>query len=124
MFTTINMKMADGSEKEFGFLANGMTQYRFRQLTGKDLMKSVTQLINREQNYVGEDADFSCIDYLAYIMNMSATCADMNKLNQDSFFAWIEQFDSSNSISIYTDIINAYFGTKKSTSEPKKEDGE
>lgn len=124
MFTTINMIMADGSQKEFNFVSNGLTQYRYRQLTGQDLMKTITKLVNRDLNSVGEDADFSCIDFLAYIMNMSAEKADMNKLNLDTFYEWIEQFDSSNSISIYTDIINAYFGTKKSTSEPKKEDGE
>lgn len=124
MFTKIMMTMADDSQKEFEFVSNGMTQYRFRQLTGQDLMKSLTKLMNRDQDYVGEDADFSCIDKLAYIMNMSAIKADMNKINQDTFFEWIEQFDSSNSIKIYSDIINAYFGTKKSTSEPKKEDGE
>lgn len=124
MFTTIKMIMADGSQKDFEFVSNGMTQYRYRQLTGQDLMKTLTKLMNRDRDDVGEDADFSCIDKLAYVMNMSANKADMSKINQDTFFEWIEQFDSSNSIKIYSDIINAYFGTKKSTSEPKKEDGE
>ena len=124
MYTKILMSMADESQKEFEFVSNGMTQYRFRQLTGQDLMKSISKLINKDLESIGDDADFSCIDKLAYIMNMSATKADMSKINQDTFFEWIEQFDSSNSIKIYSDIINAYFGTKKSTSEPKKEDGE
>ena len=124
MYTKIMMSMADESQKEFEFVSNGMTQYRFRQLTGQDLMKSISKLINKDLESIGDDADFSCIDKLAYIMNMSAIKADMSKINQDTFFEWIEQFDSSNSIKIYSDIINAYFGTKKSTSEPKKEDGE
>ena len=124
MYTKIMMSMADESQKEFEFVSNGMTQYRFRQLTGQDLMKSISKLINKDLESIGDDADFSCIDKLAYIMNMSAIKADMSKINQDTFFEWIEQFDSSNSIRIYSDIINAYFGTKKSTSEPKKEDGE
>lgn len=124
MYTKINMNMADGSQKEFEFVSNGMTQYRYRQLTGQDLMKTVTKLLNREHDNIGEDADFSCVDKLAYIMNMSAIKADMSKINEDTFYEWIEQFDSSNSINIYSDIISAYFGTKKSTSEPKKEDGE
>lgn len=124
VFTTINMIMADGTTKEFEFVSNGLTQYRYKQLTGQDLMKSITKLINRDLDYIGDDADFTCVDYLAYIMNMSATKADMNRLNTNMFYEWIEQFDSSNALAIYTDIINAYFGTKKSTSEPKKEDGE
>ena len=124
MFTKINMTMADGSQKEFDFMSNGMTQYRYRQLTGRELMKDVSKLVNLSDSSIGDDADFTCIDKLAYIMNMSATGANMNTLNEESFFAWIEQFDSSNSIRVWVDIIHAYYGTKKSTSEPKKEDGE
>jgi len=121
MYTKLNMKMADETEKEFEFVSNGMTQYRYRQLTGRELMKDISKLVNMSDQSVGDDADFTCIDKLAYIMNMSATGADMNKLNEESFFAWIEQFDSSNSLHIWGDIISAYYGTKKSTSNPKKE---
>lgn len=123
MFKTLTMTMADGTEKDFDFVSNGMTQYRYRQLTGRDLMKDVTKLINDRQQ-LSDDADFSVSDKLAYLMNMSAIKADMNKINDETFYEWIEQFDSSNSINIMGDIISIYFGTKKSTSEPKKEDGE
>lgn len=123
MFAKLNMIMADETEKEFEFVSNGMTQYRYRQLTGRDLMKDVTKLVNDRQQ-LSDEADFSVSDKLAYIMNMSAINADMNKLNDETFYEWIEQFDSSNSIRIMGDIISIYFGTKKSTSEPKKEDGE
>ena len=123
MFAKLNMTMVDGTEKEFEFVSNGMTQYRYRQLTGRDLMKDVTKLVNDRQQ-VSDDADFTVSDKLAYIMNMSAIKADMIKLNDETFYEWIEQFDSSNSINIMGDIISIYFGTKKSTSEPKKEDGE
>ena len=124
MFTSINMTMADGSQKNFDFMSNGMTQYRYRQLTGRELMKDVSKLVNLSDSSIGDDADFTCIDKLAYIMNMSATGANMNTLTEESFFEWIEQFDSSNSIRVWVDIIQAYYGTKKSTSEPKKEVGE
>ena len=124
MFTSINMTMADGSQKNFDFMSNGMTQYRYRQLTGRELMKDVSKLVNLSDSSIGDDADFTCIDKLAYIMNMSATGANMNTLTEESFFDWIEQFDSSNSIRVWVDIIHAYYGTKKSTSEPKKEVGE
>lgn len=123
MFGKINMKMADGSVKEFEFVSNGMTQYRYRQLTGRDIVKDTQKLINANQE-LSEDADLTVSDKLAYIMNMSAVKADMNKLNIDTFYEWIEQFDSSNSIEIMGDVIALYFGTKLSTSEPKKEDGE
>ena len=123
MFAKINMTMADGSEKEFEFISNGMTQYRYRQLTGRDLMKDVTKLIDDRQQ-LSDDADLTVSDKLAYIMNMSAVKADMNKINNETFYEWIEQFDSSNSINVMGEIISIYFGTKKSTSEPKKEDGE
>jgi len=123
MFGKINMKMADGSVKEFEFVSNGMTQYRYRQLTGRDIVKDTQRLINANQE-LSEDADLTVSDKLAYIMNMSAIKADMNKLNIDTFYEWIEQFDSSNSIDIMGDVIALYYGTKLSTSEPKKEDGE
>ena len=121
MFTKINMIMADGSQKEFDFVSNGMTQYRYRQLTGRELMRDVSKLVNIDDSSIGDDADFTCIDKLAYIMNMSATGANMNTLNEESFFEWIEQFDSSNSLHVWGDVISAYYGTKKSTSNPKKE---
>lgn len=124
MFTKINMTMADGSQKEFEFLANGMTQYRYKQLTHRELMRDISKLVNATDMTIGEDAEFTCIDKLAYIMNMSATKADMSKINEETFFAWIEQFDSSNSLNIWVDIINTYYGTKESTSEPKKGDEE
>lgn len=123
MFAKLKMLMADGNEQDFEFVSNGMTQYRYRQLTGRDLTKDATKLINDNAG-VADDADFSVSDKLAYIMNMSAVKADMSKINIDSFYEWIEQFDSSNSINIMGDIIGIYFGTKKSTSEPKKGDGE
>lgn len=122
MFGKINMTMADGSQKEFEFVANGMTQYRYRQLTKHDLTKDMSSLINGSE--IGDDADFTIVDKLAYIMNMSAVKADMNKLNEESFFGWIEQFDSSNSIKIAADMINLYYGNKESTSESKKKDEE
>ena len=121
MFTKINMIMADGSQKEFDFVSNGMTQYRYRQLTGRELMRDVSKLVNIGDSSIGDDADFTFIDKLAYIMNMSATGANMNTLNEESFFEWIEQFDSSNSLHVWGDVISAYYGTKKSTSNPKKE---
>ena len=124
MFAKLNMTMADGTSKEFEFVSNGMTQYRYRQLTGRDLTKDAMKLMNSGADGVGEEADFTVSDKLAYIMNMSAIKADMNKINNDTFYEWVEQFDSSNSINVMGDIISIYFGTKKSTSEPKKEDGE
>lgn len=124
MFAKLNMTMADGTVKEFEFVSNGMTQYRYRQLTGRDLTKDAMKLMNSGADGVGEEADFTVSDKLAYIMNMSAIKADMNKINNDTFYEWVEQFDSSNSINVMGDIISIYFGTKKSTSEPKKEDGE
>ena len=85
MFTKINMKMADGSQKEFEFLANGMTQYRYKQLTKRELMRDISKLVNASDLTVGEDAEFTCIDKLAYIMNMSATKADMSKISEETF---------------------------------------
>lgn len=122
MYRELNLTLADGSEKTFGFLAIGTTAYRYRQLFRSDLMRDVTKLINREMDYVGDEADFSTTDKLAFIMNCQAEKKDMNNLNTDMFMEWLEQFDSATLFDNFNNFLSIYLGNKGSTSEPKKED--
>lgn len=124
MFKTLNLTLADGSTKEFGFLAIGTTSYRYRQLFGTDLMKDITKIVNRTMDFFGDDADFSVTDKLAFIMNCQAEKKDMNTINFDMFLEWLEQFDSATLFDHFNDFISIYLGNKGSTSNPKKEDGQ
>lgn len=124
MFKALNLTLADGSTKEFGFLAIGTTSYRYRQLFGTDLMKDITKIVNRTMDFFGDDADFSVTDKLAFIMNCQAEKKDMNTINFDMFLEWLEQFDSATLFDHFNDFISIYLGNKGSTSNPKKEDGQ
>ena len=122
MYGKVNLKLADGTEKEFGMLATGTTAYRYKQIFKGELMRYVTKLVNKELDYVGENADCSCVDKLAFIMNCTAEGKDLNKQNFTSFLAFMEQLDSGAIINAMGDIISIYLGNKESTSEPKKEE--
>lgn len=121
MFKTIKMTMADGTSKDFNFLAVGSTPYRYKQLFKQDLMKDITKLINKNLDFIGEDADFSVTDKLAFVMNCQAEKKDLNLQNFDTFIEWVEQFDASTLFEHISDFIGIYLGNKESTSEPKKE---
>lgn len=121
MFKELTLTMADGSEKSFGFLAVGTTQYRYKQIFGGDLLKQITKIVNRDLDYIGDDADFSVTDKLAFIMNCQAEKKDMNCQNFDTFLDWVEQFDSSTLFDHLGDFIAIYLGNKESTSDPKKD---
>lgn len=121
MFKTIRMTMADGTQKDFDFLAVGSTQYRYKQLFKQELMRDITKMVNAESNSIGNDADFTVSDKLAFVMNCQAEKKDLNNQNFDTFLEWIEQFDSSELIKHMGEFIGIYLGNKESTSEPKKE---
>lgn len=46
MYREINLIMADGSEKTIPFLANGGTAVRFRNVFHKELLASITSIVN------------------------------------------------------------------------------
>lgn len=121
MFKTIPLLLTDGTVKDFDFMAVGTTQYRYKQVFGKELMVGISRLINQDLSTIGEDADFSVIDKLAFIMNCQAEKKDLNKQNLDTFLEWVEQFEPSSLLNNMNEIISIYIGNKASTSTPKKE---
>jgi hypothetical protein len=46
MHRDIVLQMADGSEQSFSFVANGATSLRFRMVFGRELLASITNIIN------------------------------------------------------------------------------
>lgn len=121
MYKEISLKLSDGRTKEFGFLAVGSTPYRFKQLFKQDLMKEITKLLNKDFNSIGDDADFSVTDKLAFVMNCQAEKKDLNNQNFDLFLEWVDQFETSELFDHISDFIGIYLGNKESTSTPKKE---
>ena len=99
-------------------LTNGATPIRYRMVFGKDI-------ISEFQN---ADADggrgSSAISELAYIMAMAAESklgkADMSRLNQESFIAWMEQFEPLDIIMASEDIVDVYMSNQQTHSEIKK----
>ncbi len=121
MFKEIKMKMANGTEKTLGFLAVGSTPYRYKQLFKQDLLKDISKLMGKDMASIGDDADFSVIDKLAFVMNCQAENKDLSLQNFDTFLSWVDQFETSGLFNHVAAIVGIYLGNKESTSNPKKE---
>ena len=93
MYQEISLRLNDGSEQKFPFLATGTTAYRYKQVFHQDLMI----LLNKMENSEDDQTDMTVGDKLAFIMNAQAEKKDMNRLNVDAFL------------------------TRRTTSKPKKE---
>lgn len=106
-------------DREIEMAANAATAIRYGQVFhGEDLLvyfgrgfKSSTESI-----YVAEK--------LGYIMAMSAAKADMNKLSEEGFYAWLETFDQFDMVDASADIVKFYMGNEQTLSTPKKKAGQ
>jgi hypothetical protein len=74
MYQEISLRLSDGSEQKFPFLATGTTAYRFKQVFHQDLMI----LLNKMENSEDDQTDMTVGDKLAFIMNAQAEKKDMN----------------------------------------------
>lgn len=106
--------------KEIPMLATAATPYRYKHVFHEDLMK----ILLAKQDGEGPDVDTDFIGQLAYIMTMQAQGADMTKLNQETFFAWLDQFDPLSVTLAGESILNLYAAQSVQTSTGKKKDGE
>ena len=64
MYQEISLRLSDGSEQNFPFLATGTTAYRFKQVFHQDLMI----LLNKMENSEDDQTDMTVGDKLAFIM--------------------------------------------------------
>lgn len=106
--------------KEIPMLATAATPYRYKHMFHEDLMK----ILLAKQGGEDSDVDTDFIGKLAYIMTMQAQGADMTKLNQETFFAWLDQFDPLSVTMAGEAIVDLYVAQSVQTSAPKKKDGE
>lgn len=98
--------------KEIELVANAATPFRYKQTFGKDLLA----ILGNEAKAETQGVD--TITELAFIMNKQAEKADMNKLNNEVFFEWLEDFGSMAFINSAEDVLNVYMDSATSTSTP------
>ena len=117
MYQEISLRLNDGSEQKFPFLATGTTAYRYKQVFHQDLMI----LLNKMENSEDDQTDMTVGDKLAFIMNAQAEKRDMKTLNVDAFLAWADQFDGAELFLHMQEFVTLYLGSRRTTSKPKKE---
>ena len=100
-------------DKDVSLLANGSTPIRYRQMFHKDIIAKMNEGTN------ADDA-VEMASELAFIMAKSADKADMNTLNLDDYYEWLEQFETFDIVTASEDIFNVYVGQTLTTSTAKK----
>ena len=111
--------------KVINVTANAGTPYWFKNIFQEDLMRYVS-FINSDEN-TDEDKTAISIDVagkLLYVMAMQYEKADNSKLGWNTFFKWLEQFETADVLRATRDIWGAYDTQTESTSTPKKEDAQ
>nr|DAU85681.1 MAG TPA: hypothetical protein [Caudoviricetes sp.] len=117
MYQEITLKTCGEGEKSFPFLATETTAYRYKQVFHQDLMI----LLNKMENSEDDQTDMTVGDKLAFIMNAQAEKRDMNKLNEDAFLEWADQFDGAELFLHMQEFVTLYLGSRRTSSKPKKE---
>lgn len=100
----------DGKEMEFA--ANAATPFRYKQVFHKDVL----QIFSNEEK--AETEGVEAVTELAFIMCKQAEKADMGKLTQDEFIAWLEGFGPMAFVEAAEDILSVYMGTRETSSHP------
>ena len=99
--------------------ATAATALRYRHVFGQDLMT--------EFQSVGQDSGLgmSALQQLAFIMACAADPEkDMNKLNDEAYMEWLDNFEPLDFAESVEDIVDLYVGNTKSLSEVKKKAGD
>lgn len=94
--------------------ANGATPIRYRMVFGKDLISEFQKI---EGNYA---IAMDTISELAFIMAKAGEKADMDKLNQNAYVTWLEQFEPFDITNASEEIIDLYMTNSQTASEVKK----
>ena len=94
--------------------ANGATPIRYYMVFHKDLLGELQKV---EGSYA---IAINTISELAFIMAKAAEKADMDKLNQNAYIVWLEQFEPFDITNAANDIVDLYLGNTEGLSEVKK----
>ena len=98
--------------KEIELTANAATPFRFKQTFHKDLFA----ILGNEAKAESEGVE--AVTQLAYIMAKQAEKADMGKLNEDDFIAWLEDFSAMAFVNSAEEILNVYMDSTVGTATP------
>ena len=96
--------------REVKLAANAATPFRFRQMFKKDLL----QILGNEEKAEAEGID--AVSGLAFIMAKQAEGADISKMTENDFIAWLEEFGPMAFIESAQDILEAYTEQEQTTS--------
>ena len=106
-------------EQSIPMKATAATALRYRHVFGQDLMTEFQKV----ENDTG--LGMSALQQLAFIMACAADPEkDMNRLNEEAYIEWLDNFEPLDFAEAAEDIIDLYAGNTKSLSEVKKKDGD
>lgn len=95
-------------------VANAASPYRFKQIFREDFLKRAIETNG------DETASVDLFVKMGFIMAKQAEKADFDKLNEDSFFEWLEGFEPSDVQIAAGEIANIYAGNAETKATPKK----
>lgn len=96
--------------REVKLAANAATPFRFRQMFKKDLL----QILGNEEKAEAEGID--AVSGLAFIMAKQAEGADISKMTENDFIAWLEEFGPMAFIESAEEILGIYTEQEQTTS--------
>lgn len=96
--------------REVKLAANAATPFRFRQMFKKDLL----QILGNEEKAEAEGVE--TISELAFIMAKQAEGADISKMTENDFIAWLEEFGPMAFIEAAEEILGIYTEQEQTTS--------
>ena len=96
--------------------SSAATAIRYRNTFHEDIMQT---LMNMDPEKM-DAAVIEKIQKLGYVMARSAERADMTRLTEDDYMAWLDQFETIDIAQASKDILMLYLGNKLSSSELKK----
>ena len=99
-------------QHEVEMVSNAATPYRYTQIFKDDFMSEITTDLT--------DAKATNVFMrLGYVMACQAAKKDMTKCTEDTWAAWLEQFEFQDMVNALGDISAIYAGTAKTTAVPK-----
>ena len=101
--------------KEVNMQSNAATPFRFKNIFGLDLLKIFT---NASEENISTQLEAG--QMLAFVMAKQAEGVDMNKLNVDHFYTWLEDYSSNDMYDALEAIIEVWQSSGKTSSTAKK----
>ena len=99
--------------QEIEMLANGATPFWFNQIFHEDFFTNATKGLD-------SGATANVFSRVGFVMMKQAEGADMKKVNEGQFMAWLAEFNPQDVPDAIADIVDLYMEQEKTTAKPKK----